>query len=84
MRWLKFEEALEMKVTWKNKKKKPLSLFTELPFEHDTDQSNSHTTEHDSDGTPQRSPNSEQSTQLSMQFQAQGDNLAMVSLSSLL
>ncbi|KAI5394362.1 uncharacterized protein LOC127092619 [Lathyrus oleraceus] len=66
-----------MKVTWKNKKKKPLSLFTELPFEHDTDQPNSHTTEHDSDGTPLRSPNSDQSTQLSMQFQAQGDNLAM-------
>ncbi|CAK8570312.1 unnamed protein product [Lathyrus sativus] len=66
-----------MKVTWKNKKKKPLPNFTDLPFEHDTDQPNSHTTEHDSDGTTLPSSNSDQSTQLSMQFQAQGDKLAM-------
>ncbi|XP_058728503.1 uncharacterized protein LOC131600340 [Vicia villosa] len=67
-----------MKVTWKNKKKKPLSHFTNLPFEHDNDQPNSHTTQDDSDApTTLRSPNSDQSTQLALQFQSQGDNLAM-------
>jgi hypothetical protein len=79
----KREEAVEMKVTWKKTKKKkpslpPLSHFTDLPFEHDNDPNN-HTPENDdSDGRTVRSPNSDQSTQLAMQFQAQGDNLAMV------
>jgi len=65
-----------MKVTWKNtkKKKKPclpsLSHFTELPFEHDNDTT--------TDGTTVRSTDSDQSSQLAMQFQTQGDNLAMV------
>jgi hypothetical protein len=77
------EEAVEMKVTWKNTKKKkpslpPLSHFTDLPFEHDNDRNN-HTPENsDSDGRTVHSPNSDQSTQLAMQFQAQGDKLAMV------
>ncbi|KAK2399465.1 tetratricopeptide repeat protein [Trifolium repens] len=71
-----------MKVTWKKTKKKkpslpPLSHFTDLPFEHDNDPNN-HTPENDdSDGRTVRSPNSDQSTQLAMQFQAQGDKLAM-------
>jgi hypothetical protein len=84
LRWLKKrEEAVEMKVTWKNTKKKkpslpPLSHFTDLPFEHDNDRNN-HTPENsDSDGRTVHSPNSDQSTQLAMQFQAQGDKLAMV------
>lgn len=69
-----------MKVTWKNtKKKRCLPHLTDLPFEHNQqeDQSNSNPnndTEEYSDGVV-RAPNSHQ---LAKEFQAQGDNLAMV------
>ncbi|PNX80940.1 hypothetical protein L195_g036954 [Trifolium pratense] len=62
-----------MKVTWKNTKKKKPSLPPLSHFELDNDPNNDDTP----DGRTVRSPNSDQSTQLAMQFQAQGDNLAM-------
>lgn len=60
-----------MKVTWKKKNKRGLPAALSL-FEPNSQSNNDATTQHDcDDGTPK-------STQLAMQFQAQGDNLAMV------
>lgn len=72
---LKKEVAVEMKVTWKNNKKKrclpTLSHFTDLPFEHN-DQP------HSEDGARVPDPDQSHAVQLANEFQAQGDKLAVV------
>jgi len=73
---LKKEVAVEMKVTWKNNKKKKrclptLSHFTDLPFEH-------HDQPHSQDGAPIPDLDQSRTAQLANEFQAQGDKLAMV------
>lgn len=80
-----------MKVTWKNNNKKQkqrclptLSHFTDPPFEHhhQQDQPHSHPEQEEHSDGVRAAPNPDQpleeARQLAKEFQAQGDNLAVV------
>ena len=88
------EGNVEMKVTWKQSKKKrclaALPQFSDLPFEHNRDEQPHPQPNKDAEdgaSNPEQSQQHsdlEEARQLSREFQAQGDKLAMVYISIIL